>query len=183
MAQTQLRLVAAPPEIDIVPEVRAALARLAKDTDPGACFLVTRSGVLRVTNDAHDPTTFHLCSGGDARPTSDFTPLWSRDNRVLSIGGQVVKRYGRSSPNQEAVLQAFQEQGWPCRIDDPLPYSAEVPPKPRLHDTIRWLNLNHEYPLLRFLGDGTGEGVCWKLVASRGLILHGDPPEELRPAA
>ena len=145
---------------------------------------MTRSGVLWVRADAHDPTTFHLCSGGDARPRpADFTPLWDRDNRVLSFGGQIVKRFGRSSPNQEAVLQAFEEQGWPCRIDDPLPYCDEVAPKPRLHDTIRWLNLKHECRLLRFLGDGTGEGVCWKLVANRGLILHGGPAEELRPAA
>jgi hypothetical protein len=183
MGQTKLRLVGAATAIEIAPEIRAAHARLAKDKDQGACLLLTGSGVLWVRADAHDPTTFHLCNGGDARPTRDFTPLWDRDNRVLSLGGQIVRRYGRSSPNQEAVLQAFQEQGWPYRIADPLPYSAEVPPKLRLHDTIRWLNLRHECRLVRFLGDGTGEGVCWKLLASSGLILHGHPAEELRPAA
>jgi hypothetical protein len=182
MGQKQLRLSGAA-AIEIAPEIRAALARLAKDKDQGACFLVTRSGVMWVTADAHDPTTFHLCRGADARPSRDFIPLWDRDNRTLSFGGQIVRRYGRSSPNQEAVLQAFEEQGWPYRIDDPLPYSAEVAPKPRLHDTIRWLNLKHECRLLRFLGDGTGEAVCWKLVASSGLFLHGDSADELRPAA
>ena len=113
----------------------------------------------------------------------DFTPLWDRDNRVLTFGGQIVRRYGRSSPNQETVLQTFEEQGWPYRIDDPLPYSAEVAPKLRLHDTIRWLNLKQESRLLRFLGDGTGEGVCWKLLATSGLSLHREADEELRRAA
>ncbi len=183
MGQTQLRLVGAPAAIEIAPEIRAALVQLANDKDEGACFLVTRSGVLWVRADAQDPATYHLCSDGDARPTRDFTPRWDRDHRILSVGGQIVKRYGRSSPNQEAVLQAFEEEGWPYRIDDPLPYSTEVAPKLRLHDTIRWLNLRIENRLVRFTGDGTGEGVCWKLPASSRLILHGDPAGELRPAA
>ena len=181
--QTQLRFVRTAAAIDLAPEIRDALARLAKYNDNGVCFLVNRSGVLWVRADARDPTIFHLCNGNRTPPAAELAPHWDRENRVLSFGGQIVKRFGRSSPNQEAVLQAFEEQGWPYRIDDPLPYCDKVVPKVRLHDTIRWLNLKHECRLLRFLGDGTGEGVCWKLVAIRGLILHGDTAEELRPAA
>ena len=181
MSETHLRLVGVSEELEIAPEIRAALARLAEDKDPHACFVVTRSGILWAKAGIHDPTTFHLSSDSAARPSRDFTPRWDRDNRILTFGGRIVRRYYRSSPNQEAVLQAFEEQGWPYRIDDPLPYSAEVAPKPRLHDTIRWLNLKQE--CLRFLGDGTGEGVCWKIVETSGLILHNDSAEESRPAA
>ncbi len=183
MSQTDLRLIAAAEPTDLVPEVRAALAQLSKSNDNGVGFVVTRSGVMWVRANLRDAKTFHLCSGDVAPWTGELTPFWDRENRVLSFGGQIIRRYIRSSPNQEAVLQAFEEQGWPYRIDDPLPQDHEVVPKVRLHDTIRWLNLKHESRLLRFLGDGTGEGVCWKKLASGSLVLHRDSAEELRRAA
>jgi hypothetical protein len=33
----------------------------------------------------------------------------------------VVKEFKLPAPNQETILTAFQEEGWPPRIDDPLP--------------------------------------------------------------
>ena len=78
------------------------------------------------------------------------------------------------SPNQEAVLEVFQEEGWPRRIDDPLPPLAEQDPKYRLHFTIRRLNQSQEHCLIRFFGDGTGEGVCWEFVEGVPLTLPVD---------
>ncbi len=78
---------------------------------------------------------------------------------------------------------AFEEEGWPHRIYDPLPPKGETNPKIRLHETIKWLNRNRENPLLRFLGDGTGEGLCWEPVAISTLGLHGHAPKKLRLAA
>jgi hypothetical protein len=77
---------------------------------------------------------------------------------------------------------AFEEEGWPYRIDDPLPPKGETHPTTRLHDTIKWLNRNREHPLLRFLGDGTGEGLCWEPVAISTFVLAGDAPTKLRLA-
>jgi hypothetical protein len=183
MNRAQLRLVGAETVNDIAAEIRAALVSLERDEDKGSGFVVTHSGVLWVRADPRDPTTFHLRYGDDARPAKNFTPHWDGTNRVLSFGGQIIRRYGRSSPNQETVLRAFQEQDWPYRIDDPLPHDDEVVPKLQLHDTIRWLNQKQECRLLRFQGDGTGEGVCWKPVAKSGLILHCDSANELHRAA
>ena len=98
-------------------------------------------------------------------------PQWDPQCRVLRVGQRVVKQYRRSSPNQEIVLSAFQEENWPHRIYDPLPPQGEQEPKCRLHDTIKWLNRNHEHCLIRFLGDGTGEGVCWELISDAAPVL------------
>ncbi len=65
--------------------------------------------------------------------------------------------------NQETVLAAFEEEGWPRRIDDPLPPRGALVPKYRLHFTIQCLNQGQLSQLIRFFGDGTGEGVCWEL--------------------
>ena len=76
----------------------------------------------------------------------------------------MVKVFKLPSPNQETVLMAFQEEGWPPKIDDPLPPHGDILPKRRLHDTIKSLNRNQKSRRLRFMGDGTGEGVCWELI-------------------
>lgn len=89
-------------------------------------------------------------------------PHWKADVRELHWNGEVVKRFRVPSPNQEAVLTAFQEESWPPHIDDPLPPKPEVDPKRRLNDTIKNLNKRHVHRLIRFLGDGRGQGVRWE---------------------
>jgi hypothetical protein len=114
---------------------------------------------------------------------SSHLPRWDRESHVLYLGQQVVKRYKRPSPNQDIVLSAFEEEGWPGRIYDPLPPKDEVVTKNRLHATIKWLNLNQETRLLRFRGDGTGEGVCWERVDAGTLTISAYAAKELPPAA
>ena len=112
-------------------------------------------------------------------------PHWDQQCRVLRVGRYVVKQYKRPSPNQELVLAAFEEEDWPQRIYDPLPPQGEQEPKCRLHDTIKWLNRNQEHCLIRFLGDGTGQGVRWQLVSDAILAFPAAPKQtnKLRPAA
>ena len=78
------------------------------------------------------------------------------------VGDLIVKQYRLRSASQEAVLDAFEEEGWPCRIYDPLPPRGDACPKQRLHWTINRLNGHQENHLVRFFGDGTGEMVCWE---------------------
>ena len=91
-------------------------------------------------------------------------PQWSRDRQELSVGEQVVKQFKVPAPNQELILSVFQEEGWPIRIDDPLPPHPQQDPKRRLHDTINSLNRSQKASLIRFSGDGKGTGVRWELV-------------------
>jgi hypothetical protein len=97
--------------------------------------------------------------------TLELGPRWDAQRRELYLDGQLVKRFRLPSPNQELILTVFEEERWPVRIDDPLPCHAEQDPKRRLHDTIKSLNRNQKFPLLRFMGDGTGQGICWDRAA------------------
>ena len=65
-------------------------------------------------------------------------------------------------PNQELVLRAFEEEGWPPRIADPLPPRTDQDVKRRLHSTICNLNRAHEVVLIHFEGGGDGESICWR---------------------
>ncbi len=77
-----------------------------------------------------------------------------------------MKRFRVPAENQEAVLSAFQEEGWPSRVDDPLPPAEGVVIKERLKFTIRRLNAAQIERRMHFFGDGTGEAVCWVPLAA-----------------
>lgn len=91
-------------------------------------------------------------------------PVWDTKEKELGVGELIVKRFRWPAPNQELLLDVFQEEGWPHRIDDPLPNVPEQEARRKLHDTIKCLNRNQENRLIRFRGDGSGEGVVWELV-------------------
>jgi len=100
------------------------------------------------------------------RGPSDVKPLWEARNRELRVDGIIVKRFRVPAGNQELILSAFQEEGWPAYIDDPLPTKSEVSSKRRLHNAITRLNGGQLAPLLRFHGNGNGEGVGWQFLDS-----------------
>jgi hypothetical protein len=93
-------------------------------------------------------------------------PRWDRERKELYYRGSIVKQFKWPAANQETILMAFEEEGWPKRIDDPLPRKPDMDPINRLHDTIKCLNRNHKKRLLRFSGDGTGEGILWNHLES-----------------
>ncbi len=102
-------------------------------------------------------------------------PTWDQQRRQLRVGAEVVKEFKLPSPNQETVLMAFEEDGWPPRIDDPLPPLSQLEPRRRLHDTIKALNRKQKNCLIRFMGDGSGEGVRWEFIAENPA--RPSPPE------
>jgi hypothetical protein len=106
------------------------------------------------------PGQFHSPSESAQKPR----PYWDRDRKELRVGNTLVKQFKVPSLNQETLLMAFEEEGWPARIDDPLPPCPDISPKMRLHNTIKSLNRNQKHALIRFTGDGTGEGVLWDLM-------------------
>ena len=92
-----------------------------------------------------------------------------------------MKQFRVPSSNQEAVLVAFQREGWPACIADPLPPTASQLAKIRLHDTIKCLNAKQENRLVRFRGNGMGNGVLWEPTT---VEETGDTPDrQLRRAA
>lgn len=133
------------------------------------------SDIRRFTNRACtsfcERSCFLVCGGDEGNDAADriesstmnCRPRWNSIRRELQVGYTVVKRFRTKAANQERVLMAFEEEGWPPRIDDPLSPSPNVQAKRRLHDTIKCLNRGQQFKLIWFRGDGTGEGILWEL--------------------
>jgi hypothetical protein len=107
-----------------------------------------------------DGTCFVLTEAG-GRDGPPVVPRWDGQRRELRVGEVLVKCFRVPAENQVLILEVFEEEGWPDRIDDPLPPQPEMDPQRRLSEAIRRLNRNQHERLLHFYGDGTGKGVCW----------------------
>jgi hypothetical protein len=142
------------------------------------CFVLTVSGVdaaRQVCQDFEDSRTLAavpLAEHSQPRSThrrgtsSSFRPLWNPELQQLCVGDVLIKEFKLPCPNQGTILMAFEEEGWPSRIDDPLPPSGEMDPRTRLRYTIKSLNKKQKTRLIRFIGDGTGMGVRWEFLAN-----------------
>ncbi|HEY1598092.1 MAG TPA: hypothetical protein VGG64_00720 [Pirellulales bacterium] len=143
------------------------------------CFIATTSGIA-VARDTcggtHPVIPFpdppRIDSG--RVETATFQPKWDDQRRQIRVGDRVVKEFKLPAPNQETILTAFEEEGWPPRIDDPLPPVSDLDPRRRLHDTIQALNRKQRQDLLRFMGDGSGEGIRWELRTSQAPSHSGE---------
>jgi hypothetical protein len=89
-------------------------------------------------------------------------PVWDSHCRELRLGRVVLKRFRQPAKNQEAILAAFQEEGWPARIDSPIPGAFGHDSTAQLHDAVKRLNQQHPR-FIRFECDGSGEGVMWRM--------------------
>jgi hypothetical protein len=132
-----------------------------------SCFLLTSHGLAlaHAVLDRRNPSP-----GPDVLPARELSPpslaqapRWDRDCRELWLGDALIKQFKVPAANQEIILQAFQEEGWPPCIDDPLPPQFSINPKRRLHDTLGALNRNQKHRFLRFRGNGAGN-FCWESV-------------------
>ena len=163
--------------LDHAPEI-TALGDRTRQFGPAACplftertcFVLTHVGEIAATRSIGKHFTHDLLNGSAAtlrcRTQLDTTviPEWDAQYRVLSFDGKTVKQFKWLAANQELVLNAFQEECWPKRILDPLSPQPSQVMKRRLSDTIKCLNRGHINPLIRFRGDGTGEGMFWEPV-------------------
>jgi hypothetical protein len=96
---------------------------------------------------------------GSAQPVA--VPHWDGERRQLWYRNRLVKLYRTPAGSQETILAAFEEEGWPPRIDDPLSRGTGHDPQERLHEAVKGLNRGQVQRLLEFRRDGTGEGVMW----------------------
>jgi hypothetical protein len=92
-------------------------------------------------------------------------PCWRASNRQLWFRGQVVLEFGRSAPNQECVLDALEELGWPPQIDDPLPHKKGKRARKRLGDTLR--SLSAAQRAIHFRVSADGRAVLWAAKGER----------------
>jgi hypothetical protein len=119
-----------------------------------SCFLLTEAGVR--FHDRQPAVEVADHAGGSDRPH------WDGARRELTWQGLLVKRFRNPAHCQETILAAFQEDGWPPRIDDPLTRRAgRLSSGDRLHEAVKALNRYQQAARVRFMRDGTGQGVCW----------------------
>jgi hypothetical protein len=134
---------------------------------PRSCFVLAEKG-LQVSGRLGDvpPAPAPLACRAPRGPgrACGCRPSWDGTLRRLCWHGHLVKHYRLKATNQEAVLAALEEEGWPPHIDDPLTQVEGLDSKARLHDTIKNLNRHQVNSLLCFHGDGTGQGVLWSPV-------------------
>ncbi len=142
------------------------------------CFVLSETGVefarKGLQQAAHRSSEHYVpAPQGNGEQTAEPVPKWDPDRLELCVGKSIVKKFQVPAANQELILSAFEEEGWPVRVDDPLPPRPNQDPKARLHTTINALNRNQRDRLIRFRGDGHGEGIRWELIETTG---NGDQP-------
>jgi len=144
-----------------------------------SCFVLTEAGAVvarEVLSQSAQEVGPVRHERGYSRPSiRRLLPTWDPDLQQLRLGDTLVKEFKVPAANQEQVLAVFEEEGWPVHIDDPLPPRLDQDPKQRLHTTINALNRNQKNQLIRFRGDGRGQGVRWELI---GLPADGQEADD-----
>jgi hypothetical protein len=96
--------------------------------------------------------------------TGQFVPRW--DGRCLWLGDRLVKEFKRAAPGQVAILDAFEQAGWPAHLAHNSlrgRVRRKQEGKRRLHDTLQNLKRSLAPGTIQFHGDGSGSGVWWGL--------------------
>ena len=108
------------------------------------------------------------------RARSAKIPRYYPKTGELWVGDVKVRRYERRG-KQHLILKEFQRLRWPPCIDAP-PGCEPLTVENRSRDVIHLLNQNHSRALIHFSSDGTGLGVCWKLLEERVINEPGGQP-------
>lgn len=84
-------------------------------------------------------------------------PSWDEDRGELRVGNELVRRVKMlaAPSNLQLILDVFEEEGWPARIDSPLS------PHVNVHQTVNWLN--KRLRMIRFCVTAGGEAITWSL--------------------
>ncbi len=103
---------------------------------------------LRLQFDMEDATPVH----------AENQPSWNPDRGELKLGDCVIRsvRVLQIPSNIQQILDAFQTQGWPSRIDNPSGLSEQ------LHQTLR--SLNRGLKRIRFHSQEGAQSIVWKRV-------------------
>jgi hypothetical protein len=138
----------------------------------GTCFVLTGTGAeasrrWEINGGEYQQPGTEDPRGKESSEGGRGLPRWDVQLRELRVGGALVKQFAQPAPKQESILAAFEEEGWPPHIDDPLPPGRGRDPKQSLHTTIQNLNRHQRRRLIRFSGDGNGRGVRWKFCPAR----------------
>src|SRR5262249_15084533 len=86
---------------------------------PGSCFILTAAGIDLLLQLTNNPSPGTPLSSRKREASDPSKPSWFADRQELRLGKDLIKKYRRPAPSQTTILAAFEEEGWPCRIDNP----------------------------------------------------------------
>jgi hypothetical protein len=134
-------------------------------------FVLTREGIAFAAEwlDMMPAKPVPVEAAQRGQPESSLRPQWDSELRQLYWGGILVKHFRVPAHNQELILEAFEEEGWPRHIDDPLPQAHGIDPKVRLRYALKGLNRNQVNNVLLFEGDGRARGIVWQRLQCASL--------------
>ena len=93
-------------------------------------------------------------------------PVWVKERYTLLLDGEVIKVLLRpkNSWKQIMILDCFQDDGWPYRIDDPLTRPLHHVDSRQLGEAVR--SLKQGLQRITFRRDRTGKGICWEFATA-----------------
>jgi hypothetical protein len=103
------------------------------------------------------------------------TPYWDSLNRKLYFRGELVKAFTSPADHQEAILAAFQAQGWPPSIPNPLAGDTEAQRHLRQERAVRRLKGNQHARLLDFHVRAGGKNVTWEVILEKSSVAEVPP--------
>lgn len=126
------------------------------------CFVLTSEGVTIARKLPRCDSTPLRWPDGDGTDAANMTcPRWDGQRRELWWGQKLVRHYRNPAPHQEAILAAFEEEGWPPAIDDPLSPISGVDHHLHLANVLK--GLNRRQSTLVFMLDSSGQQILWTL--------------------
>jgi hypothetical protein len=76
---------------------------------------------------------------GDSKKL-DMKPSWNRETLKLSFNGMVIRKLRADADNVFKILDAYEEDGWVSKIDNPISGSPTTTHEDRLKDAVDSLN-------------------------------------------
>jgi hypothetical protein len=136
-----------------------------------SCFILTERGGDFARVPAPDRAD---ADAPGPQAAARVVPYWDGARR-LYLGSTLVKHFRQDAPAQTTILSAFQEEGWPARVANPLADQGDRGSAERAHDAVNRLNRGQKVRRLRFRIEGGGEQVCWELLATKARGTRGAP--------
>jgi len=113
--------------------------------------------VARALNFLDEATAEWLLREIGDQPPQIERPFWNRANGELLWGDQVIRfiRVLREPSNIQRIVDAFQQAGWPSRVDNPLTLGQQ-----QLHQALR--SLNQRLEVIYFRSQEGGLAITWE---------------------
>lgn len=131
------------------------------------CLVLTGAGAAFARQMEALSPQLHSIHGSAVQPTEPETvlaavPHWDPTSRELRWRNYLILHFKLPSPNQETILTAFEEEGWPPCIGDPLYPQSSQQPTERLHQALTRLNHHQIHRLICFRRADNGSGIRWE---------------------